>query len=187
MFKRIIQLTLCGVVCFLFVFGLPVSAHQTKSDGTISAILHVNPDDDPIIGEPSRIGIEIKDKTKQFKFEECDCRVYVKTAAGMLFGKSISDKEIVFMGRDTVSFEYIFKSKGIYTIELVGNPTAKASFEKFDFSYDIRVERTPGTQSSLKNQFLNHYQHYIIFIFGILSVLFLIVADKFEKKRYNKR
>ena len=58
---------------FITACILPFSAtraHEFKTDGSISALLHINPDDDPIVAEPSEILFLISDTEKRFKAED---------------------------------------------------------------------------------------------------------------------
>lgn len=50
----------------LLVFALPqtASAHVLQTDGSIGAVLHVDPDDNPIIGEKATFFFDLKDVTE---------------------------------------------------------------------------------------------------------------------------
>lgn len=132
---------------FTFVFILfPIqiaSAHVLKTDNTIGAILHVNPEDDPIAGEPTQFFFALKDTTNKFSTDNCNCTVRITQN-----GKTLED------GQGTIDpdydqallFTYTFTKKGMYQIAVIGKPEHEPTFQPFQLTYDIRVAREKETQ-----------------------------------------
>lgn len=51
------------VVCILLLDGFDIaSAHFLQKDGSISFVLHIDPDDDPVIGRLATLSFEISDE-----------------------------------------------------------------------------------------------------------------------------
>src|SRR5689334_16513316 len=75
----------------IFSLFLPqkVSAHILKYDGSIGAVLHVNPDDDPIAGETTGFFFEFKDKKNKFLPENCDCLVRVTKEGSEIYSQDL--------------------------------------------------------------------------------------------------
>src|SRR5437667_6752587 len=57
----------------LLVFPKSVFAHFLAFDHTIGAVLHIDPNDDPIAGEQTSFFFEFKDKENKFTPQNCDC------------------------------------------------------------------------------------------------------------------
>src|SRR5437773_8843060 len=58
---------------FFLLFPSVVNAHFLKIDGSIGAVLHVDPDDDPIAGEQASFFLSFKDKQHKFSPQNCTC------------------------------------------------------------------------------------------------------------------
>jgi hypothetical protein len=137
-------------ICFVlflittFFFMAPsdqVRAHILKTDGTIGAVIHVDPDDDPYVGVPSGLFFELKDTTGKFVQDECECMISIRT------GDILIDSFPLSHGDTT----YTFANKGIYTITLAGKPKQPESFQSFSLTYDIRVARESGDTQPKQN------------------------------------
>jgi hypothetical protein len=132
---------------FLILFALlsyqilspnSASAHILTTDQNIGAVIHIDPEDDPIANSPSIITFDIKDKEGNFTFENCDCTVKVI--------KQGEELEMLPLTRETLT--YTFPEKNIYTLILTGSPKEKNTFQKFSLSYDVRVERSANTSAT---------------------------------------
>lgn len=116
-------------------------AHELKSDGSISVLLHINPDDDPVAGQPSELLFLISDKNKKFKAEECDCKATVIDNNEMVFSSSLFKGKTSYRGIFAPAIPYTFPRKGMYTVKLVGKPKNTDGFQSFSLSYDIRIDK----------------------------------------------
>ena len=70
--RKIIFIFLLFLIC-----TVNVQAHILKTDGSIGAVLHIDPDDDPIARQSSYFFFEFKDKQNIFKLENCDCKITI--------------------------------------------------------------------------------------------------------------
>lgn len=155
------------LLLFTFVLINPqaVSAHVLKTDGSIGAILHVDPNDAPTVGKQSSIYFDLKDKNNKFKLENCDCTASVSRNNTELFSHPHSDDSPI---------PFIFPEKGVYTIAISGKPTSGDSFKPFSLEWDVRVEGSETT--------LNFKLSQIIFFSSIfLGVLFCVGVFWFTK------
>src|SRR5438270_44822 len=57
----------------LLIFPPSVSAHILQTDGDIGAVLHMDPEDDPIAGVQSAFFFEFKDRQNKFQPKKCNC------------------------------------------------------------------------------------------------------------------
>ena len=155
--------------CFLlFAFAIPVSAHVLKTDGSIGAILHIDPEDDPIASQQAGFFFEFKDKQNKFKLDNCTCTFSITEDGKQIFTNPLSQDNIFFT----------FPERNIYQVKVVGKPKIASSFQPFTLTYDVRVDRTSANQpSSQTNNSANWFTRYLPhLIFGIAAVGFLIVT-----------
>src|SRR5438045_57931 len=77
---------------FTFVFWLNphiVSAHVLKTDGNIGAVLHIDPDDDPIAGSQASFFFEFKDIQGKFQSQNCDCTFSIAEDGKEIFSQPL--------------------------------------------------------------------------------------------------
>ncbi len=151
-------------------FTKPAFAHVLQTDGSIGAVLHVDPEDDPIVGEQSSFFFSIKDKQNKFSFANCSCTVTVKENGTIMSQTTISDQ----------TFLYTFPRKGVYQVTLTGKSNNK-SFQSFSLTYDIRVARETKNQSVNTNT-TTHMPH--LFVGGMILLFGIVVLII---KRHNEK
>src|SRR6266498_1495823 len=99
----------------LFTFATTASAHVLKSDGSIGAVMHLDPEDDPVVGQQSHLHFEFKDRQKKFKPENCDCTFSVWQGEKEIFSQPLlqdtSDASL-----NNVSVVYTFPERDIYQV-----------------------------------------------------------------------
>lgn len=159
-------------------------AHVLKYDGTIGAVLHVNPDDDPIVGQSTNFFFEFKDKEGKFKPEYCDCKVTIaaegkEVYSGDLF-ETVSNPDLT-----NASFSFVFPSKNIYKIAIHGI-AIDDSFQEFTLVYDVRVARVSenaGPEQVGESESDNNFVYIATFI--LTGLLLIVYKFKNRKKVIN--
>jgi hypothetical protein len=182
-FKLKIVLIFFLVACFLSLFTSPIYAHILLTDGSIGAVVHINPEDDPIVGENADFFFEFKDKENRFSPQNCDCQYQIslgdkQIAQGDLFGSSTN------ASLDQASFSVIFPEKGLYTIVISGKPKSPNSFTEFSLKDSVRIERTSGASpnKAFDSNFLtDHNLHYLVFGVGVAIFLGLLFVKTSKK------
>src|SRR5579884_3968741 len=122
-------------------------AHVLKSDGSIGAVMHIDPNDDPVANSPATFFFEIKDKTNKFTPQNCDCRVDIYENGKVIY----SDSLFVGGSSNNISspvFQYTFPQKDVYQVKVVGTPQQTGDFQPFTLTYDLRVDKDVGSQSA---------------------------------------
>jgi hypothetical protein len=109
----------------------PAYAHVLRTDNPIGAVLHIDPEDNPVVGQPANIFFEFKDKENEFKIENCDCTFFVLE----------NGKEIFSQGLNTTVITYTFPAKNTYKLKVTGKPKQLDEFEDFSLEYDVVVSR----------------------------------------------
>ncbi len=166
---------------FLFAFTLFVPtqkayAHVLKTDGSIGAVIHINPEDDPIAGQESGFFFEFKDTKKAFSPEKCNCTFTVKQNGQVLNTQSLF-QDSANPSLENVSVYYTFPQKGIYTVSVSGTPITPGEFESFTLTWDIRVEReesSPSISESGNDQNIK----YIVLIAAVVIIVGLVLSRK---------
>jgi peptidoglycan/LPS O-acetylase OafA/YrhL len=148
-FTRLPQVLLIIVTLLSVTVFSPniAKAHVLESNNTVGAVLHIDPDDDPIIGSPANFYFEFKDKQDKFSITNCDC-IFTITEEG----KEIYSQQLMSSGLSENSTianaAFTFMQRNVYLIKVLGKPRSPESFSPFVLSYDIRVARDPETRSS---------------------------------------
>jgi hypothetical protein len=166
--KRIL-ITILFLLILIPFYG--VYAHELESENTIGAVLHVDPEDDPIIGQESTFFFEVKDTTGRFKGELCDC-----TATISRQGKVVHTVKLFAEGSSDLTtpvFSYVFPEKDTYTVSLFGKPKEEGAFDAFTLSYDLRVERVPPAMPKVEEPTTTEYMPYIAL--GVGAIVFLLI------------
>ena len=128
-------------------FALPASAHVWRTNGNITVLLHVNPIDAPIAGQPAELLFGVTDATNHFTASSCQCVVTVSEN-----GKILLDKPLIpWTGGPslfTYQMPFTFPDPAVYHVVVTGNPEASGTFQSFQVSYDERVNKNPDDPSA---------------------------------------
>lgn len=172
----------------LFIIFSGVSyAHVLKTDGSIGAVIHVSPEDDPIAGESTDFFFEIKDKKGKFGPKSCDCKGIILQGDKEIYSAPLFQNN-TDPSLENASFSFVFPEKNIYKVRVSGKPTKTGAFESFTLTWDIRVAResevrTPVTDAGSTGSTRNKlgWMH----IVGI--VLILVSIAYFVKKKLSTK
>ena len=157
-------------------------AHVLQTDKNIGAVLHMDPEDDPIAGEPSSLFFEIKDKEGKFSPAACNCRFTVTENGTKIFTQSLSSDTTT--PGDGLSVIYTFPKKDIYEIQIAGTPTKPNEFQPFSLSYTVRVERINRANiTDTSNTFSLHWIHFLLIGGGFILFLILLVRQKMQENK----
>jgi hypothetical protein len=175
-----------AVVISLWISGMQpdiVEAHILQTDTSIGAVLHVDPEDDPIVGQPASFFFEFKDKTNKFTPDACTCTVSIVEQGKEMYTQSLFQNSTA-PNLTTASFSFTFPQKDVYQLKVNGMPTNPGTFQPFTLVYDLRVSREETAVSALANDtltgwILNHIIH--IVVISVLVALTVIVL--FKKQR----
>lgn len=169
--------------CFFGFIPTSVYAHLLKTDGSIGAVLHIDPGDDPIAGLPSGFFLEFKDKLGRFKPGNCDCKAIILKAGKQIYSQSLIDQSSD-NGGDSATFTFTFPSKGEYQLKIDGKNSGGVSFEPFELGYDIDVDKEAKKSSFDQLKSLVSYSNFGHFVVAAIVLLFFIFA--FTKQRLEK-
>lgn len=128
-----------AVGCLLFCGGIvfapgQILAHVLKVDGTISAVLHINPDDQPVSGTPTSYILFMNDSTGRFSLKACQCRATLVQA-----GRALTSQRLLPNAQSFPAGTFTFPEPGVYNLIITGSPTTPGTFQPFTLNYLERV------------------------------------------------
>lgn len=178
--KKIIFLLLFII---LLLFPQVSFAHVLETDNSVGAVIHIDPEDDPIVGQPSNIYFEFKDKENKFRTDNCDCKVEIQKNGNLVFTSELfgdSNNPTVLSS----AISYIFPETGKFQINVIGKPKNEENFTPFSLRYDIDVTRSNPEPSIVNDVVLDKsenkpgMQYYVGIGFGVLVVSILLILLK---------
>ena len=141
----------------LLILSAPAWGHVVLTDGTIGVTMHIDPDDAPIAGKPSRVYFWFKDTTGHLDPNRCQGTFSVALDDWMVTSQPL------FAQKDSglISVhEVTFSKPGVYTVRVNGYPMGNVTFQPFLLQFSVRVE--PGDSGvadeapASRNWFLDH-------------------------------
>lgn len=180
--KNIIVVVLF-VLCGLTFTQHPVFAHFLASNGSISTILHLNPDDDPYTLQSTTFFLQFQDSKSQFNAYNCACQAEIDEGSTML-----ATVPLTATGADAMNGVYTFPQKDVYVMKVMGSPTNGASFQPFTITYDVRVDHvgtaSADTTAAQSESVTGRYIGYVV-IGGVLLLIVVIgvLIKLFRKKK----
>ncbi len=187
MLKKISASILLFIVSGI-IFVPIVSAHILRSDGSIGAVLHIDPEDDPIAGQQSGFFFEFKDKQNKFTPTNCDCTFSINEQSKEIYSQPL------FAGNanpnlENASIFYTFPKKDVYEVAVVGKPIQANAFQPFTLRYDLRVDREVQNGYTSNNIFFSdleqlnnnlggHLPHYVGLAIIVIAFLIFLYIDR---------
>jgi len=167
-------------IIFAIMFALllstrSVEAHFLATEGNIGAVLHVDPNDEPIAGDQASFFFEFKDKENKFKPQNCDCTFEIDENGKKIYTQPLFQNN-TNPGLSNASVFYTFPQRDVYQIKVVGKPLTPNVFQPFILTWNFRIDQqsssqTVSTQNS-SNFFSTHLVHFLAL--GIFCIFFLV-------------
>jgi hypothetical protein len=141
--KHLLTAVLSLTVLLLGFAVAPASAHVLKTDGTIGAVLHIDPDDNPVTGKSTSYVLAFKDTAGQFTLPKCDCGATIQEN-----GKTINTSPLQTLDSSDGQGSFTFSKPDVYNLVISGTAKDGKSFQPFTLTYLLRVEAGAGETSS---------------------------------------
>ena len=141
----------------LFILGLVLlspllfssgQAHEleTGKDGKVAALIHIEPDDQPIAGQIHTVWFELTERGgKKIDLSSCKCTLKVYPGAYKAAIKPQSQPILnagkVGEGQGKPSARVNFKTPGAYTLVLEGKPKMTGAFPAFRLEFVTRADK----------------------------------------------
>lgn len=161
------------IVLISNVCNFPISAHVLEKSDAVGGVMHITPDDDPIAKQVSTVTFELKDTQGTFDSDQCYCSLTV------LQGESVVAVQMVPLieqkeSSTVLSYQITFPEKGVYQVQLTGQPVREAQFSEFRLKYDVRVEREAQLEQ-VNNEGQNGMVFPTILGFGIVTLIVILI------------
>jgi hypothetical protein len=160
-----------------------VSAHSLKIDGSMAAILHTTPDDNPVSGRPSKYLLFFDDASGRFALSACNCTVVIREG-----NKVIATQTLFSLAQTIPGGTVTFPKAGVYDLVVTGRPIKSDTFQQFTLDYPLRV--APGVndtpQSSLP-VLLWAGVGFAACLLIVLTAVWLYYRHKMQRKRKSRR
>lgn len=168
----------------LLLVSINASAHEFKRDGRVGALLHTEPGDDPVAGDPSFMLFSFDDTEGKFNLLDCECEVTVFENSIVLLNRKINAQdEAKDWGINVARVDFVFPYKAVYQVNIKGTSKSN-SFPPFNITYDRRVDkgliRPPA--ASANNNYYWAGAGLILFAI-ILSSAIIIRKRKWKKQK----
>jgi hypothetical protein len=159
---------------------LKAEAHVLKTDKDIGVIMHIDPEDDPIIASPANLFFELKDRSNKFNSTQCDCTIKILKAEKELFQTNLFER-VTTPTLQSANISYVFPEKGVYTIQIHGTPNQVGQFQEFTIPFDLRITRT----NTIQNNTTNNTPLATYALFAIILALVLYKATNLIRHSKN--
>ncbi len=162
------------IIMTTIVWSAQVKAHVLLRDPkvNIGAVLHINPDDDPIAGEISELYFDLQDQNSQVRIAYSGYELIVTDEKGtdVQAPLTISDTTLIA--------KYNFPSQGLYKLTL----RSKASYDQFQkvsMEDSLRVSR--GINSGARAQTKYPLANAVVLISAVALGVLAIVAFNYRR------
>jgi hypothetical protein len=132
--RRLILFSAFGL---LMLAASPAEAHVFKYFETVGVLLHMEPGDDPLAGEPGQLFFYFNDKAGKFEVGKCDCRVRITEGDKVIYDEPLTGEAKAY-GDDVRLVNFTFPRRDIYKVELSAR---ESDYPPFKLSYDVRIDR----------------------------------------------
>lgn len=125
-------------VSFLWLWPYPALAHILKTDGSIGAVMHTDPDDDPVANSVTGIYFEFKDTQNKLTAGNCDCTFSILESGKEIYSQPLfQNNSTPTLDNSTVFFT--FPKEDTYQVKVVGKPNISGNFQSFTLVYNVTV------------------------------------------------
>jgi hypothetical protein len=178
MLRRLMVIAVAAVAVALICCA-PAQAHVLESDGDVSAVLHIAPDDAPLAGRATDLSLAFTSSAAGFDINNYHITVQLLRSDKVLTSSQLqSDSGSSRDGSASVTFP----EAGAYRLQVSGQPTAGG--RAFTLRFSVRAGAGPGMKA---DNFGNPGIDFWTISVGSLAVLIIIARYQIERRgRYNK-
>jgi len=169
----------------LVLATIPIHAHVLLTDGNIGVTMHIDPDDAPVAGTPSRFIFWFKDTTGHLDPARCKGSFTITSGDWMVNSQPLFAQ--INSGLVSVH-EFTFEKPGVYTVRVSGYPMGTVSFQPFLLEFKVRVGvGSRVAQSSVsQNWFIEHAPHLVVGILGGALILWFGFRRPRNKRKKSR-
>ncbi|MBD2292094.1 hypothetical protein H6G06_01020 [Anabaena sphaerica FACHB-251] len=130
---------------FISFTSLPVaSAHTVKIAGDVGGTIHIEPNDNPLAGEPAETWFALTRKGgKVLPLKECNCQLAIYAEPHTPGEPALLEPPLkpveVERYQGIPGAEITFPKPGVYELQLSGTPATADSFRPFELKFQVTV------------------------------------------------
>lgn len=178
-----------NIFLFLCVFAyllIPVNvyAHVLQTNGTIGAVMHIDPNDDPTAGEQATISFIFKDTANKFTPRNCDCHVKILENGSTIYAQPLFQNTQA-PSISSANVAYTFPQPDVYQIVITGTPVTKNAFQNFTLTFAVRAEQ-PAPSSQTFSPFIKFLTTHFGYIVAGSIIAILLVSKVIIQYRHHK-
>lgn len=173
-----------SILLLSLIFFVPkhTFAHFLESDNNIGAVLHVEPNDNPIAGSLASFFFEFKDKTNKFDPAKCDCTVVITEAGKTIYSQPLF-QNTTKPSLTNASVFYTFPKEDVYVVKVIGKPQMPGGFQPFTLTWNFRVDQQANKPAGTTSFLSQHIFHIATALIGVaLLIWFFLKQEIFAKK-----
>ncbi len=114
-------------------------AHEMAHEGAVGGMLHIEPDDAPVVGAANVTWIELTLRGGQPVAALCACTLNVYAGTYKVGAKPVASP-VVKAVQDKLNTAITFPKVGAYTLVLTGKPKAGTAFAPFTLQWVVRAD-----------------------------------------------
>ncbi len=136
------------LIAATMLWSAPAQAHVLLTDtkANIGAVLHTNPDDDPIAGESNQLYFDLQDKNSKVRITYSGYELLITDEQGK------TAKPPLEIADTTLIADYNFPRQGLYKLTLRSKPSYE-QFQKVAMVYSLRVSRGVVNPAETKEEY----------------------------------
>jgi hypothetical protein len=140
----LLGLALCGFTVMPLIAPSSLTAHQQQQASDVQTMIHLDPNDSPIVGKPTLTWFMLKRSNgDMIDPANCNCKITAydanKKAIARHFPISTMQMEGHEQGHKALRTTIIFPKRGSYTVVLSGQSRDK-SFAPFELTFPVQVK-----------------------------------------------
>ncbi|MEC4880120.1 MAG: hypothetical protein SAL70_02055 [Scytonema sp. PMC 1070.18] len=148
----------CIIIVLIAISDRNALAHKVTTAANVGAVLHLEPNDNPRAGEPTKTWFALTRKGgKVIPLTECDCKLSVYAQPYSPGEPPLLEPPLQPVTAERYQgipgTEIKFPRPGAYQLQLSGKPKQKNSFQPFELKYDVTVvagKSAPENTQSVK-------------------------------------
>lgn len=161
-------------------------AHETKTIGSLSILLHMEPQDSPVVKEPAHLFFAFTDAKDEFNLKSCACRISILYKDQVIFEKNLESADQAY-GSNVATLDVVFPQKGVYQLAVSGE-SPEGKWDQFSLTYDVRIEREslqelPVNPVAKEGVLKSSYGMYAVYALGIVGFFGIIYIGLRKTKR----
>lgn len=166
-----------------FIFFNFTEAHTSETRDSISAVLHIDPQDSPKVGEKVTLYFDVSDQKGIFSADACDCLVEISQGSEIILSEPVK-----IFSEDSIGTELIFTKSGLYKIVFTGTPKSETGFNEFNFEYQTEVgDENSKPPSKVRDFLFAHGLHVTLFGGAFVVVYGLYLRDLYKQRKAAKK